>query len=158
MGADRIKIGFIGCGRAAQTVHLPYLAASEQCQIKTLVDKRIVLASELAARGRRVAVHDPAAMDATRHALAEHRDRIVFCEDSEACIEQSDVVVVTTPAQEYRDIPPASFARTGPARVVIDCWRLYRDELPVEGTTYLPLGVNIPESQVGEGRRKGDGE
>ena len=50
MGAEKTKIGFIGCGRAAQTVHLPYFAASEQCQIKTLVDKRIVLASELAAR------------------------------------------------------------------------------------------------------------
>ena len=50
MGAEKMKIGFVGCGRAAQTVHLPYFAAAEQCQIKTLVDKRTVLASELAAR------------------------------------------------------------------------------------------------------------
>ena len=105
----------------------------------------VFLASELAALGRRVAVHDPCAMDSARHALAEHKDRIVFCEDSEACIEESDVVVVTTPAEEYRGIPPASFARNGPARVVIDCWRIYRDELPVEGVTYLPLGVNMSD-------------
>lgn len=45
-----MKIGFIGCGRAAQTVHLPWFAASEQCEITTLVDRRVELASELASR------------------------------------------------------------------------------------------------------------
>lgn len=44
------KIGFIGCGRAAQTVHLPYFAASEQCEVSALVEKRTELASILAAR------------------------------------------------------------------------------------------------------------
>ena len=50
MGKEKIKIGFIGCGRAAQTVHLPYFAASEQCEVTTLVEKRTKLASILAAR------------------------------------------------------------------------------------------------------------
>jgi predicted dehydrogenase len=47
---EKIKIGFIGCGRAAQTVHLPYFAASEQCEVTTLVEKRTELASILAAQ------------------------------------------------------------------------------------------------------------
>jgi len=50
MGKEKIKIGFIGCGRAAQTVHLPYFAASQQCEITTLVDARTGLASTLADR------------------------------------------------------------------------------------------------------------
>ena len=50
MGPEKMKIGFIGCGRASQTVHLPYFATSAQCEIKTLVDRRIVLASKLAAQ------------------------------------------------------------------------------------------------------------
>lgn len=48
MGDKKIKIGFIGCGRAAQTVHLPYFAASDQCEITTLVERRVGLASTLA--------------------------------------------------------------------------------------------------------------
>ena len=50
MGKEKMKIGFIGCGRAAQTVHLPYFAASEQCEITTLVEQRTGLASTLAAQ------------------------------------------------------------------------------------------------------------
>jgi predicted dehydrogenase len=50
MGNEKTKIGFIGCGRAAQTVHLPYFAESQQCEIKTLVDVRTGLASTLADR------------------------------------------------------------------------------------------------------------
>ena len=48
--SERIRIGFIGCGRAAQTVHLPYFAASDRCEITTLVDRRVELASELASQ------------------------------------------------------------------------------------------------------------
>lgn len=50
MAEKPVTIGFIGCGRAAQTVHLPYFAASESCTIKTLVDRRKNLASLLAGR------------------------------------------------------------------------------------------------------------
>ena len=44
----KLKIGFIGCGRAAQTVHLPYFASSDQCEIVTLVDRRSGLAAKIA--------------------------------------------------------------------------------------------------------------
>ena len=103
------------------------------------------LASELAARGRTVAVHDPAAMGIAQRALHENTDRIVFCEDSESCIQRSDVVVVTTPSTEYTEIDPTQFARNGSARVVIDCWRMYRGRLPLEGVTYVPVGVGLAD-------------
>lgn len=50
MANKKMKIGFIGCGRAAQTVHLPYFAASEHCEITTLIEQRTGLASILADR------------------------------------------------------------------------------------------------------------
>ena len=50
MIANKLKIGFIGCGRAAQTVHLPYFADSEKCELTTLVDERLELATVLAER------------------------------------------------------------------------------------------------------------
>ena len=107
----------------------------------------IFVASELARRGRKIAVHDPDALETARRALGGIADgRIIFCEDSEACIRDSDVVVITTPAAEYIGIAAVQFARTTTPRVVIDLWRLYRDKLPVPGVTYVPIGVNTPES------------
>ena len=50
MAQNRLKIGFIGCGRAAQTVHLPYFATSDLCEVTTLVDRRRQLASKVAAQ------------------------------------------------------------------------------------------------------------
>jgi UDPglucose 6-dehydrogenase len=97
----------------------------------------LLLAQELAAANLRVVVYDPSA-DAVR-ALGAHKN--VRCASSaRECIEQSGVVVLATPWQEFREVPAEQWARHSPARAVIDCWRVLNHLEGVDGVRYVRLG------------------
>ncbi len=97
----------------------------------------LLLAQELSASNLRVIVYDPSA-DAAR-ALGASKN--VRCAGSALeCIEQSSVVVLATPWQEFRDVPVEKWARHSPERVVIDCWRMLNHLERVDGVRYVRLG------------------
>jgi predicted dinucleotide-binding enzyme len=59
-----------------------------------------------------------------------------------AAIARADVVVLTIPWDEYRELPAATWARTAAhPRVVVDCWRALGHLASQEGVRYVPLGV-----------------
>ena len=74
----------------------------------------LLLAQELSAANIPVVVYDPSA-DAPR---ALGPNKAVRCAASaQECIAQSDVVVLATPWQEFREVPAAQWARQNrPAR------------------------------------------
>ena len=104
------------------------------------------IASEIASKGQRVLVHDPSAMDIAKSRLQKYSESIRFCEDSQSCVQESDVVIITMPSEAYSNMPVTQFAREGSDRFVIDCWRVFRDRLPIDGVTYLPSGIKAPAS------------
>jgi UDPglucose 6-dehydrogenase len=104
----------------------------------------LLLAQQLSSEGHRVEVFDPSA-DAAR-CLSDCKN-IRCAASARECISRSEVVVLATPWQEFREIPAMDWASTNGARTVIDCWRVLDQLKGVEGVRYVPLGAG------GEGAR-----
>jgi UDPglucose 6-dehydrogenase len=97
----------------------------------------LLLAQELSAAGISVIVYDPSA-DAIR---AVGQNKTIRCTASaEECIALSDVVVLATPWQEFREVPAALWARPNRPRVVVDCWRVLHHLDGADGVRYVRLG------------------
>jgi UDPglucose 6-dehydrogenase len=97
----------------------------------------LLLAHELSAAGISVVVYDPS-VDVVR-ALGQDKT-VRFATSSRECIVQSEVVVLATPWQEFREVPVALWARPDRPRAVIDCWRVLNHLDGVDGVRYVRLG------------------
>jgi len=97
----------------------------------------MLLAGELRERGAKVVVHDLAGMANARRVLG---DGVIFASSPRACVEASDVVVVTTPWREFALVPREAWVRNSLPRVVIDCWRVLKGLEGCDGVIYVPLG------------------
>jgi len=98
----------------------------------------LLLAQALLAEGLSVAVYDPAGMKNARMVLD---GSAIFAGSAQQCIQLADVVVLTTPWEEFGNLPPHAFFRNESRRVVVDCWRVLNPENFKEVVEYLPLGV-----------------
>lgn len=99
----------------------------------------LLLARLLAGDSIRVITYDPVALDTARRALD---DSVLSAPSAEQCIRQADVVVVTTPWEQFKRLSPADFARPERPRTLIDCWRLLDRVMQKQpGIHYVPLGV-----------------
>jgi UDPglucose 6-dehydrogenase len=99
-----------------------------------------LLAKELADRGVKVLVFDPAY---GQHSPATMPDNVRFAASASECIAGSDVVVLATSWPEFDNIPQDQWARSnsqGP-RTVIDCWRSLKFLRDQPGVHYLGLGL-----------------
>jgi UDPglucose 6-dehydrogenase len=98
----------------------------------------LLLAQALGSAGIPVVAYDPAAMDNARHLLD---GSLRFAESLEACVKESDVLVITTPWEAFRRLEPILLRRPGTPRVVIDCWRILDLETVESVVDYIALGV-----------------
>jgi len=106
----------------------------------------LLLANRLANGGLPVSVFDPAANDEARPQLDAS---IAIASSTAACLDRSDVVVVTVPWTDFQQIPELLRARPRPALVIIDCWRLL-DRSSVEGLARLVhIGRASADTAVG---------
>src|SRR6266702_904222 len=99
----------------------------------------LLLAVELSSANLPVIVYDPSGDAAS--ALRNWKS-IRVASSAQECIEESRVVVLATPWQEFRDLRPALWARPGYSapRVFIDCWRALSHLDGIEGLRYVKLG------------------
>ena len=95
----------------------------------------LLLAQAVAAEGVRVVAYDPAAAENARRVAPA----MELADTVEACLEQSDIVVVATPWAEFRRLPEL-LPRDGERRTVIDCWRILRSEDVAPVADYVALG------------------
>lgn len=98
----------------------------------------LLLAQALADEKIEVIVFDPAAMDNARKLL---NTSAIFAASARECINKSDIVVVATAWEEFKQLSPEDFKRPEPGRVVIDCWRILERLGQEEGVNYVPLGI-----------------
>jgi UDPglucose 6-dehydrogenase len=95
----------------------------------------IALGQELLKAGLRVVVYDPAAMENAKAVLVGD---VTFARTAAECAAASDVLAITTPWAEFRDLPVTSFKA---GSTILDCWRvLDRQKLP-EGVSSVALGI-----------------
>jgi UDPglucose 6-dehydrogenase len=107
----------------------------------------LLLAQELSSASVRLAVFDPAA-DMAR-ALAGCRG--VRCATSaQACIAESDVVVLATPWQEFREIAAADWVSRGETRTLVDCWGVLSHLDGLAGLRYVRLGLGADSARRAE--------
>jgi len=97
----------------------------------------LLLAQALMSERLPVLVYDPSA-DRARVSAVD--GAIQFAASATECIVQSDVVVLATPWQEFRNLSPERWARPEAPRAVIDCWRAMEHLDKVDGVRYVRLG------------------
>jgi UDPglucose 6-dehydrogenase len=100
------------------------------------------LAQELLRKGARVAVYDPAAMENARRVL---KGNVTFAANAAECAGQADVVAITTPWAEFRELQSAHWKREA---VLIDCWRVLTPAQLPETASYVVLGMPVPQESA----------
>lgn len=109
----------------------------------------VFLARALSDAGARVVAYDPLANESARSALQYHG---LIADNLEQCLKDADVVLVTTPDDEFRALEPAHFLQGRESVTVVDFWRCLGGTLEgVAGIRYVPIGRCLdPESATAE--------
>ena len=113
----------------------------------------LLLAKELARRGRRVVGYDPAG---NANAARELAGAAQVARSARESLDDAEVVVVATPWRGFREIPAAHWSRHSPPRVVIDCWRILGHLREARGVLYFPLGTGDKLGTASRSQRAGD--
>jgi len=100
----------------------------------------VELARSLLSTGVPVVLYDPLAMDNARQVLG---DGPTFVSSPQECVQQADVIVITIPWAEFKEIEPADLARNPGCPVVLDCWRILDGEQFAEVADYVTLGLGL---------------
>jgi UDPglucose 6-dehydrogenase len=115
----------------------------------------LLLAQELAAARLSVAVYDPAAGGKLKE-MRGGTAAMEVAETAEECIRESDVVVIATPWEQFREIAAETWTRQSAPRTVIDCWRLLGHLDGASGVQYVRLGFGGgAEKTAGASRKAG---
>lgn len=85
-----------------------------------------------------VVLYDPMAMDNARQELG---DDSVFASSLQECVQQSDVIVITTPWSEFKEIQADNLNHKSKRSVIIDAWRILADKQFTGVANYVTLGV-----------------
>jgi UDPglucose 6-dehydrogenase len=104
----------------------------------------LLLAHNLSNKDVSVVAYDPG----VRHLGTPWAGRVKLAASARDCIEQSELVVVATPWEEFLKIPPAQWARQGEPRTVVDCWRVLKLLQDYEGVRYFCLGVGASPATI----------
>jgi UDPglucose 6-dehydrogenase len=97
----------------------------------------LLLAKYLRERQVPVTVYDPTAMENARPYLDGN---VIFASSFQACAAVSDVLVITTPWEEFSSLRPEHLNCSKARPVVLDCWRILPEKKFVEVANYLALG------------------
>jgi UDPglucose 6-dehydrogenase len=108
------------------------------------------LAKYLLEAGVQVVVYDPAAMDNARQQLV---GRVTFAASAADCAGQADVLAITTPWPEFRNLSPGDFKRDAGLPVVLDCWRILPREKFEGLVDHLMLGHGATPTDHARPRR-----
>ncbi len=98
----------------------------------------LALAKHLLSLGVEVMVYDPAAMD---NAAAVLQGRVTFAESAADCARKADVLAITTPWPEFKELSPAVFKRSSRRPTILDCWRLLPHSMFEQVADYVTLGL-----------------
>lgn len=86
-----------------------------------------------------VIVYDPKAMEKAKQVL---RDKVVYAPSVKECIQNSDVIVIATPWDEFKKIKPDWLKQKKGVKVLVDCWKILdqRKLAKIKNVKYLAIG------------------
>lgn len=97
----------------------------------------IAVAQALLWAGVKVVVYDPAAMDNARGVL---KGGVQFAGSATGCARAADVLAITTPWKEFKELRPEDLKQDGRPPVVVDCWRVLPESTFSGAASRLLLG------------------
>jgi UDPglucose 6-dehydrogenase len=100
----------------------------------------VELAHSLRNKDVPLVLYDPLAMDNARQVLG---DGPTFASSLQECVQQADVVVITVPWPEFKEIQPADLARNPKRQIILDCWRMLDGEQFSGVADYATLGLGL---------------
>jgi UDPglucose 6-dehydrogenase len=103
----------------------------------------LLLAQALLEEDVDLVVFDPMGMAAAQVVLG---DRPAYAGSTRDCLERADLVVIMTPWREFSEASRPE----GPAKIVIDGWRIASEELQRSAAPYIPLGVSPVSGRLPE--------
>lgn len=106
----------------------------------------VAIAKQLLSMGARVAVYDPAAMENARPLLSGD---VVFAQSAAECASQADVLAITVPWAEFKQISPADLKQDNGRPTIVDCWRVLPREAFETAANYITLGFGANGSATG---------
>lgn len=96
----------------------------------------VLLLKKLLSRGVKVVAYDPLAMENTKKRVSAAR----FADSLEKCIQMSDIVILTTQTDDFKDIRWDRYED----KVVIDCWRIINlAKQNKKRNTFIQLGTHL---------------
>lgn len=99
------------------------------------------IAKFIASKGVKVSVHDPVAIGN----IKKQYDNVFHCAETITdCIEGSDVCIITTPWEEYKELREEDFDRMK-GSTVIDCWRILRPFSSGSKLKLVQIGVGYSD-------------
>jgi UDPglucose 6-dehydrogenase len=105
----------------------------------------IYLAKLLSEAGARVVAYDPLANES---ANAEMKGKIVIMDSVKKCLEQADIVLITTADEEFKNLTAEDFIKSG-GITVYDFWRILKGELAdKEKIKYIAIGCSDDENKA----------
>jgi UDPglucose 6-dehydrogenase len=98
----------------------------------------VYLGKTLSEAGARVVAYDPLANES---ANAELNGKIVILDSAKKCLDQADIVLITTADDEFKQLAAKDFVVDGKEVTVYDFWRILKEELSgIEKINYIPIG------------------
>jgi UDPglucose 6-dehydrogenase len=105
----------------------------------------VYLANALSQAGARVVAYDPLAGES---ANAELKGKILILDSAKKCLEQAEVVLITTADPEFQTLTCADFNPEFSKITVIDFWRVLRGELQNRpNVEYVPVGCSTNDEE-----------
>lgn len=99
--------------------------------------RSVRLVEELLARGARVRVHDPKALENARKVLG---DRVGYAEGVEDCLRGAELCILATEWPEYGEVDGEVLRRLMRTPALLDCRRLY-DPARFKGVRFAAIGL-----------------
>ncbi|MEZ5425521.1 MAG: nucleotide sugar dehydrogenase [Pyrinomonadaceae bacterium] len=105
----------------------------------------IYLAESLTKAGARVVAYDPLANESAESVL---KGSIVILDSARKCLEQAEVVLVTTPDEEFKNLKAADFSNSNSPITLVDFWRIMPEEIRAdENIEYIAVGTCSTDSE-----------
>jgi len=104
----------------------------------------LLLAKCLLAKGVSVIVYDPMAMENARPYLA---GKVALADSLAQCAGQANVLVITTPWEQFKTISPMDLNYSNGLPTVVDCWRILPRDKFEKAAAYLTLGLGIEQQE-----------
>jgi UDPglucose 6-dehydrogenase len=108
----------------------------------------VYLAKSLSEAGARVVAYDPLANES---ANAELKGKVLILDSAKQCLEQADIVLLTTADDEFKRLKAEDFVLGDKNITVYDFWRILKSELTdKEKIKYVAIGCSSDDEKQSE--------